>query len=168
VLGKVAASRIADQEEIHMTQGSATPALGRSIRPRTATALATGNVSARALGFAVLATGVALAIAGAGRADTTPIGPLPAGPVSTTTTGPNQLLAVALPRASKKSGLVWRIARRYDVTVVREVSESDVDANVVLVFKVVGRGKTALVFALTRGDTSSTAVKSDTHRIVAR
>jgi hypothetical protein len=37
----------------------------------------------------------------------------------------------------------------------------------VLVFKVIGRGKTALVFALTRGDTSSKAVKSSTHKILS-
>jgi hypothetical protein len=43
-----------------------------------------------------------------------------------------------------------------------------VDANVVLVFKVIGRGKTALVFALTRGDTSSKAVKAATHTVLSR
>ena len=40
-----------------------------------------------------------------------------------------------------------------------------IGANVVVVFKVVGRGKTSLVFALTQGDTSSKAVKAVTHRI---
>jgi hypothetical protein len=124
--------------------------------------------SLSALGCAVLATGVALAVAGASRADSTPIGPLPAGPVSTTTTGPSQLVAVALPHASKKSELVWRIARPYNSRVVRQISETDLDANVVLVFKIVGRGTTSLVFGLTRGDTSSKAVKSATHRIVSR
>jgi hypothetical protein len=112
--------------------------------------------------------GVALAVAVAARADSTPIKRLPAGPVSTITTAPNQLVAVALPHASKKSGLSWRIARRYDASVVRQVSEADVGTSVVLVFKVVGRGKTSLVFGLTRGDTASKAVKSATHRIVSR
>jgi tRNA A37 threonylcarbamoyladenosine biosynthesis protein TsaE len=63
---------------------------------------------------------------------------------------------------------VWRVARRYDSTVVRQVSEADVNRTVVLVFKVVGRGTTSLVFGLTRGDTSSKAVKSATHTIVSR
>jgi tRNA A37 threonylcarbamoyladenosine biosynthesis protein TsaE len=63
---------------------------------------------------------------------------------------------------------VWRLARRYDSNVVRQVSEADVNANVVLVFKVVGRGKTALIFGLTRGDTSPKAVKSATHTIVSQ
>jgi hypothetical protein len=48
--------------------------------------------------------------------------------------------------------------------VVRQVSEADV-GNVVLVFKVIGRSDTALVFALTRGDTSPVAVKAITHKI---
>jgi len=108
----------------------------------------------------VIAVGTALA-------DSTPVGRLPAGPVTTISTKPGQLVAVALPHARPSSGLVWRIARRYDATVVRQVSEADVGANVVLVFRVVGRGSTSLVFALTRGDTSSTAVKSSTHRIRA-
>jgi hypothetical protein len=107
------------------------------------------------------------ALAVAARADSTPVGPLPAGPVSTITTAPNQLVAVALPHASKNSGLSWRVARRYDSNVVRQISEADLDANVVLVFKVVGRGKTSLVFALTRGDASSKALKSATHKIVS-
>ncbi len=117
------------------------------------------------VGLATLVTGVALAIVAVARADSTPVGPLPPGPVSTTTTAPDQLVAVALPRAGKRSGLIWRVARRYDSHVVRQVSEADIGANVVLVFRVVGRGNTALVFALTRGDTSAKAVKAVTHNI---
>jgi hypothetical protein len=116
----------------------------------------------------MLLTAAALAVASAARADSTPIGPLPPGPVSTTTTSPNQLVAIALPRAPKTSGLVWRLARQYNSNVVRQVSEADVDANVVVVFKVTGRGKTSLVFALTRGDTSAKAIKAVTHKILAR
>jgi len=115
-----------------------------------------------------LITVVVLAVAVAARADSTPVGHLPAGAVSTITTAPNQLVAVALPHASKKSGLSWRLARRYDSNVVRQISEADVRTSVVLVFKVVGRGKTSLVFGLTRGDTSPKAVKSATHKIVSR
>ena len=103
--------------------------------------------------------------AGTACADSTPVGPLPAGSVTTTTTKPGQLVAVALPHARAGSGLVWRIARRYDSRVVRQLSEADVGASVVLVFKVVGKGRTSLVFALTRGDTSPRAVKAATHRI---
>jgi hypothetical protein len=121
-----------------------------------------------ALGFAILATGVALTIAAAARGESAPVGPLPAGPISTISTSPNQLVAIALPRAPKTSGLVWRLARRYDAGVVRQISEADVDESLVLVFKVISHGKTSLVFALTRGDTSSKAVKAATHKILSR
>lgn len=114
---------------------------------------------------AALAAAAIVSFGAAAHADSTPVGPLPPGPVSTTTTARGQLVAVALPRAAKKSGLVWRIARRYDARVVQQVSEADVGSNVVLVYKVVGRGRTSLVFALTRGDTSSKAVKAVTYRI---
>jgi hypothetical protein len=113
----------------------------------------------------VVAIGAVLATATDGRADSTPVGPLPRGPVATTTTAPNQLVAVALPHAAKQSGLVWRLARQYDSHVIRQISEADVGANVVVVFKVISRGSTSLVFALTRGDTSAKAVKAVTHEI---
>ena len=59
------------------------------------------------------------------------------------------------------------IARGYDPRIVREVSEADVGANVVVVFKFVGRGKTSIVFAQTRGDASPKALKSSIYRIQA-
>jgi len=118
-----------------------------------------------AVGLASFVTGLALAIIAAAQAGSTPVGPLPAGPVSTITTTPKQLVAVALPHAPRQSGLVWRLARRYNPHIVRQLSEADVGANVVLLFKVIGRGNTSLVFALTRGDGSRKAVKSATHKI---
>ena len=118
-----------------------------------------------AIGLAGFVTGLALAIIAAARAGSTPVGPLPAGAVSTITTTPNQLVAVALPHARRQSGLAWRLARRYDSHIVRQISEADVGANVIVVFKIVGRGNTSLVFALTRGDTSPKALKSATHKI---
>ena len=124
--------------------------------------------SMMASGLAALLTGVVLAIASAARADSTPVGPLPPGPISTITTGPKQLVAVAMPRAGTRSGLVWRLARRYDSYIVRQVGEADVGSNVVVVFRIVGRGDTSLVFALTRGDTSAKAVKAVTHEIRSR
>jgi hypothetical protein len=151
------------------------PAATRSTTTDKEKTMSSGAIGARAtgprpiaLGLATLVAGAALALAGAARGDSTPIGPLPPGPVSTIATSPSQLVAIALPHASKTSGLVWRLARRYDSHVVREISEADVDANVVVVFKVLSRGKTSLVFALTRGDTSSKAVRSATHKILSR
>ena len=118
----------------------------------------------------VLATLIGVAALGASiaRADSTPIGKLPAGPVTSTTTKPGLLVAVALPRASASSGLVWRIARSYNSRVVRQLSEANIGTSVVLVFKIVGRGDTSLVFAETRGDASSVAVKAATHKIHSR
>jgi hypothetical protein len=116
-------------------------------------------------GLTTLVTALAFAIVAVAHADSTPIGPLPAGPVSTTTTSPGQLVAVALPKARQGTGLVWRLARPYNSRMVRQVSEADLGSNLVLVFKVVGRGSTALVFALTRGDTSSVAAKAITNKI---
>ena len=118
-----------------------------------------------ALALAGVTVAFGLISAPAGRADSTPVGALPRGPITTTTTKPGLLVAVALPHAASESGLVWRIARRYDARVVKQVSEADVGPSVVLVFKVVGRGQTSLVFALTRGDASSKAVRSATHEI---
>lgn len=117
------------------------------------------------LGLITLVTGLAFAIVAVAHADSTPVGPLPAGPISTTTTPSGELVAVALPKARRGTGLVWRLARPYNSRVVRQVSEADLGRNVVLVFKVVGRGDTALVFALTRGDSSPVAVKAITHKV---
>jgi len=108
---------------------------------------------------------VGTAAATGARNDSTPVGRLPAGPVSKTTTKPGLLVAVALPRAARKSGLVWRVARRFNSHIVREISEANVRGSVVVVFKVVGRGNTSLVFALTRGDTSPKAVRAATYKI---
>jgi hypothetical protein len=63
-----------------------------------------------AAGLGALVNG--LAIAAAAHADSPPVGPLSAGPVSTITTSPNQLVAVALPHASRQFRLEDRPALR--------------------------------------------------------
>jgi hypothetical protein len=88
----------------------------------------------------------------AARASSPPIGTLPPGPHTTVTTTAGQLVAVALPHRS--GGRVWRIARRFDGKVLREVSEADVGSNVVIVFKALHPGTTTLSYALTRGETT--------------
>ena len=119
--------------------------------------------------FALVAAGAAavfLTLSGsAARADSTPIGSLPRGPVAKMTTSPGLLAAIALPQPRRSSGLVWRIARRYDSRVIRQVSEADVRSAVVFVFEVVRRGDASLQFALTRGDTSPKATKAVTYKI---
>ena len=88
----------------------------------------------------------------AGRADSPPVGALPSGPTSIIQTQKGQLVALALPKRS--AGRVWRIARRFDAAVVRQVSEADVGNSVVLVFRATGNGTTTVAFGLTRGETS--------------
>jgi hypothetical protein len=103
----------------------------------------------------LLAVGAAVgaaALAGASVAESPPVGELPKGPTSTIRTQEGQLVAVALPQRAK--GRVWRIARRYDARVVRQVSEADVGSSVVLVFRAVGTGATTISLGLTRGETS--------------
>jgi hypothetical protein len=121
-------------------------------------------------GLAALAGAAALSlvICAQGLADSTPIGPLPAGPVTTLNTARGSLVAVAVPRQKPSTGLVWRIARPVRTQVVRQVSEADVGSSVVLVFRAVGSGNATIVLALTRGETSGKAVRSVTYRVGVR
>jgi hypothetical protein len=91
-------------------------------------------------------------VAGARTAAAPPVGPLPSGPTSTIQTQVGQLVAFALPH--RANGRVWRIARAIDSTVLVQVGEADVGANVVLVFKAKGKGAATVSFALTRGETA--------------
>jgi hypothetical protein len=117
--------------------------------------------------LAGLVAALALVAAAAARADSTPIGPLPHVKPTAVATQRGALVAVALPRQSASSGLVWRIARTVDARVVREVEERDLSQSTVVVFRVVGRGTATIAFALTRGDTSSKALKAIVYRVTA-
>ena len=100
----------------------------------------------------VAVAALAGATAAATRASSPPIGPLPPGAHATVTTKAGELVAVALPHRSR--GRVWRLARPFDGSVLREVSEADVGSNVVIVFKAVRPGALTLSYALTRGETT--------------
>jgi hypothetical protein len=108
----------------------------------------------------IVATGTSVAGAAA-----PPVGPIPKGPVSVVATPVGQLVAVALPHRSQ--GRVWRIARPVNSAVLRQVSEADVGANVVVVFRATGRGTARVVFALTRGETAK-ALASATYLVSVR
>ena len=108
------------------------------------------------------------ALAGGAAGDSTPIGQLPKGPVTSIETTRGALVAAALPRQNPSTGLVWRVARRVDSRVLRQVSEADVGSTVVVVFRVVGKGQASVRFGLTRGESSGKAVKSATYRVTAR
>ena len=103
---------------------------------------------------------LAFVAAGTAAADSTPVGPLPPPAVTKVTTAKGSLVAVSLPARPAGTGLVWRVARPLDARVVRQVGEADVGPSVVLVFRVVGRGRASLHFALTRGDASPKAVRA--------
>jgi hypothetical protein len=114
----------------------------------------------------VVAAGCASALAiGAARADTTPVGTLPKGPQSTIASERGALVAVALPRQKPSTGLVWRLARQVDPSVLRHISEGDVGSSVVVVFRAVHTGSAKVVFALTRGDSSRRALRSRTYTV---
>src|SRR5262245_60498466 len=113
------------------------------------------------LGGAVVSAALFSAAAPA-EASAPPVRAIPNGPVSSVTTQTGQLVAIALPR--KANGLVWRLARRIDPAVPRQVSEADVGASVVVIFRAAGRGTARVVFALSRGETTH-ARASVTHTV---
>jgi hypothetical protein len=107
---------------------------------------------------------VALAIAGVAAATAPPVKVVPAGPLSTIVTKQGELVSFALPR---KAGYSWRLARNSAPGVVRQVSEGNVGASVVVVFKAVTRGRATVVYAATRGE-STTAVSARTYVVAVR
>jgi len=112
------------------------------------------------------ATGVGAATSAS--ADSTPIGPLPEGLVTTIETARGSLVGVALPRQNSATGLVWRVARRVDARVLKQVSEADVGASVVVVFRAIGKGNATIRFGLTRGESSGKALRSATYDVRAQ
>ena len=99
-------------------------------------------------------------------ADSTPVGPLPAGPAAAIDVQRGELVALALPRRS--GGRVWRVARRFDANVLRQVSEARVGASVVLVFRARTVGHTTVSIALTKSDASAKALESRRFRVRVR
>jgi hypothetical protein len=101
----------------------------------------------------VAALALAATLAAGSLAAAPPVGPLPKGPTSTINTEKGQLVAFALPRGV--DGRVWRVARKFDARVVRQVSEGDVSGRlVVVVFRAIAPGRTTVAFGLTRGETA--------------
>jgi len=88
---------------------------------------------------AVLVSAVLLAAVPAG-ASAPPVGPLPAGQVTTVIAKRGTFVAVALPAQTSSSGLVWRLARR-NPAIVRQVAERGLGQTVVIVFKAAARAK---------------------------
>jgi hypothetical protein len=122
----------------------------------------------RSLVHLSVAIAALLFVAAQAAADSTPVGPLPSGPVTTVTTDRGSFVAVAVPRQKASSGLVWRVARPLKPAVLRQVSEADVGASVVLVFRAAAKGSISVVLALTRGESSGKAVRAVTYRVRVR
>jgi hypothetical protein len=101
-------------------------------------------------------------------ADVPPIQKLPKGPVTTVVTHAGALVAVALPRPARSTGLVWRLARPLDPSVMRQVSEADVGPSVVVVFRAGRTGRATIVFAQTRGETSPVALRAVRYAVRVR
>jgi hypothetical protein len=121
-------------------------------RSRVATLASVGRLLL--IAFLVAAAAVSSASASA-----PPVGPLPVGPTKHT-------FVITLPK-SKNSGLVWRIARAYRSSVVRQLDEGETKTTVWLRFRSVAAGKTSLVLALTRGERPH-AFAARTFRVTVR
>jgi hypothetical protein len=67
-------------------------------------------------------------------------------------------VALAVPQRSE--GRVWRVARAFDASVLHQVSEANVGASIVLVFRAGRAGHATVSLALTRSDASGTALES--------
>jgi hypothetical protein len=97
-------------------------------------------------------SGVAVCLfTGVASATAPPVGKLPKAQVTTVSVAHGGLVSVALP--ARATGLEWRLARRFDATVLSEVGEADVGANVVVIYKALKPGKATVVYALTKGET---------------
>ncbi len=114
-------------------------------------------------GIVVIAT--SLALPALARADSTPVGVIPKGPVTFISAPRGGRVAIAVRRPSASSGLVWRIARAIDPATLRQVSEASVGDSVVIVFRAVAPGRVSVVLAATRGDASSKALRSATFEV---
>jgi hypothetical protein len=109
---------------------------------------------------------VALIAASGAFASAPPVGPLPAGPTKAVIVPARHTFVITLPK-SKDAGLVWRIARTYRSSVVRQLDEGETKSTVWLRFRSVAAGKTSLVLALTRGERPH-AIAARTFQVTVR
>jgi hypothetical protein len=93
---------------------------------------------------------LALVLAFPAFASSPPVGPLPPGPVTSISTPKGTLVSVAL---LSRAGKSWRLARAVSPKILVEVSEANVGASVVIVYRAVGRGDVSVRYGLTRGET---------------
>lgn len=106
----------------------------------------------------------AVSLVGSAAASAPPVGPLPPGQVTSVDAKPGTLVAVALPAQASSSGLVWRLARKVDPSIARQVSEGTVGRTVIVIYKAVGKGRVTVAYGLTKGETRK-AYKSVTYKV---
>jgi hypothetical protein len=99
-------------------------------------------------------------------AESPPVGPLPFGPIASIDSQRGELVALAV--LQRGGGRTWRVARLFDATVLQQVSEANVGGSVVLVFRARSAGRTTISLALTKGDTSATALESRRFQVHVR
>ena len=107
------------------------------------------------------ALSVALVLVLPAGASAPPVGKLPKGPVTAVRAPKGTLVALALPHLK---GLSWRLARTVDSRVVVQLGEGDVGASVVITFRAKAPGRTKVIYAATRGE-STVARASRTYDI---
>ena len=107
----------------------------------------------------------AVSLVGTAAASAPPVGPLPPGQVTSVDAKRGTLVAIALPAQASSSGLVWRLARRVDPAIARQLSEGAVGRTVIVIYKAVGKGRVTVAYGLTKGETRK-AYKSVNYRIV--
>ena len=103
--------------------------------------------------LAVSACTAALAAPSLARAEATPVGSLPKGPVYRITVLRDATFVVRAPKRPAKTGLVWRIARPIDPKVAREIAEGEDRLNVWIRFKAFKAGVVRVVLGLTFDET---------------
>jgi hypothetical protein len=96
-----------------------------------------------------------------------PVGPLPPGQITTVSASRGTLVAVVLPGQPASGGRVWRLARRLDARVLRQVSEGNLSRDIVVIYKAVGPGSVTVAYGLTKGETRK-AYKAVTYKISIR
>lgn len=103
--------------------------------------------------LALSACAAALVAPALARAEATPVGALPKGPVFRIGVLRDGTFVVRAPKRPAKTGLVWRIARPIDPKVVREIAEGEDRLNVWIRFKAFKAGVVRVVLGLTFDET---------------
>jgi predicted secreted protein len=80
-----------------------------------------------------------------------PVGALPAGPTKAIYVKTARTFWIVLPKSTVR-GRVWRLARPYDATVIRQTREGEKGNTVWVTFRTFRAGTTRVVFALTLGE----------------